>query len=836
MKQARYPGLILFILLLTAISARDAAAADPWMWDQDENGIDDRLTAVAIGGLLEAYENGDPNGRLRFEVGWLGELLQYGGCVRFDHAPTPTDSLRLTQLGASVVSRFEYVPYIRIRATYPSIVAIAAQPDVERVESTTLLYPLNWLAARSAGARAGRGLPWPTVDSRDSLSGEGVVVAVLDTGINDSALGGFPGHQDLAGKVVGGACFVGPGPIGYTPADSSMNPSQSSLGLTSYHGTHVAATIAGGAPGQPLAGLAPGARLVNVKVLDDGGRGYSLAEALEWCIRNRDRDWGTGATGIDIVNLSLSGPDASDGLDCACQMVNAARSLGMIVVAAAGNSAWSGAIPPPAAADGALAVAASDPAGTDQVADDVQAAFSNAGPRHGDADLDSLDELKPELAAAGVGVISAWGSPLGSGLAHRPASGSSMSAAVASGSAALLLQANPALTPETLENLLIDTARHRPSPPPSADPRWEPGWGFGAIDLAAALEEVRRPGRTQFVSLDARWNDTTHQAEIDWSTQRETDLTGFELQRAPDAGGAPGSFVTVSPAAIPALGGPGLTPTNRTSYATADTPAGGSWWYRVATTGGTAADLSPAAPVLAAAPDGVARLEIHHAVPQSDLSLTIGSGANPLAPLWSGTVALPGALESITAPLLGENDRDHYTAFVELVAGPPAGPALPPWVGEPLWLRADEAGRPDASGEIDGFEVLCADSLHASGTSMPVATSEGNASYAWIPGPGLSAVPPGAGPPTRPWSAGPNPFRDRLTIELTMAPDSRGTLDIFDASGRLVRRLVSPGAGLSPRLDWDGRDGLGRIVPAGRYYLRLERPEGRQVLPVIRLR
>ncbi|HEX7877822.1 MAG TPA: hypothetical protein VF720_00330, partial [Candidatus Eisenbacteria bacterium] len=68
--------------------AGPVSASEPWMWDQDENGLDDRLTSAFINGISAVYENGDPDGRLRFEVTFVDTLLQYGGYVRFNHTPT----------------------------------------------------------------------------------------------------------------------------------------------------------------------------------------------------------------------------------------------------------------------------------------------------------------------------------------------------------------------------------------------------------------------------------------------------------------------------------------------------------------------------------------------------------------------------------------------------------------------------------------------------------------------------------------------------------------------------------------------------------------------------
>src|SRR5207244_10213189 len=103
----------------------------------------------------------------------------------------------------------------------------------------------------------------------------------------------------------------------------------------------------------------PLARYVDVKVLNDSGMGIAVPEALDWCIANRARDWGSpdpSERGIDILNLSLSSPDESDGQDLASRLAARAVELGIIVVASMGNDGLEGHVPSPAAGNGVLAV------------------------------------------------------------------------------------------------------------------------------------------------------------------------------------------------------------------------------------------------------------------------------------------------------------------------------------------------------------------------------------------------------------------------------------------------------------------------------------------------
>ncbi len=169
-------------------------------------------------------------------------------------------------------------------------------------------------------------------------SGSGVLVAVLDTGIDK-------GHEDLIGKVVGEANF----------SDSPV------FGDIHGHGTHIAGIIAAcGDNGLGVVGVAPQSQLLNVKVAEDDGRcqASALAEGIIWAVDN----------GAVVINVSIEIREPSAELEAA---VNYAWSNGAIVIAAAGNE---GSQTPvyPAYYEHVIAVAATEP-------DDTLALLSNYG-------------------------------------------------------------------------------------------------------------------------------------------------------------------------------------------------------------------------------------------------------------------------------------------------------------------------------------------------------------------------------------------------------------------------------------------------------------------------
>ena len=152
-------------------------------------------------------------------------------------------------------------------------------------------------------------------------------------------------------------------------------------------------------------GVAPGARLIDMKVMSDWGSGSSadINEAIEACIENVDTDWendGDKNNGIHIMSMSLSTTSDSDGTDSQSQLVNQANAAGIAVIIAMGNDGDEE-VPSPAAADWSIAVGSMDNSKT-LTNDDDLASYSNYGPRQSDGDEDRWDELKPSVVALEV--------------------------------------------------------------------------------------------------------------------------------------------------------------------------------------------------------------------------------------------------------------------------------------------------------------------------------------------------------------------------------------------------------------------------------------------------
>jgi len=295
-------------------------------------------------------------------------------------------------------------------------------------------------------------------------AGAGVTVAILDSGVTT--------NTDLAAsRIVGWKDFVNGQPAPYDDAG---------------HGTYVAGLIAGdGTASLPLddggcatvqfRGVAPAADIVGIKVLDEVGQGRTstLIAGIAWAIAHKD-DYN-----IRVLNISIGGnPIGSFTRDPVDRAVEAAWRSGITVVCAAGNEGdfGSGGVLSPGNDPFVITVGATDTWQTADVTDDVVASYSSVGPT-------LFDEVaKPDLVAPGNRLISlrTQGSYLDTNfpgnvvplVEYAPdalpetasnylrLSGTSTSAPVVAGAAALMIGADPSLTPDDVKVRLMGTADH----------------------------------------------------------------------------------------------------------------------------------------------------------------------------------------------------------------------------------------------------------------------------------------------------------------------------------------------------------------------------------------
>lgn len=312
----------------------------------------------------------------------------------------------------------------------------------------------------------------PTVHSAPlwelGITGRGIVVAVLDTGIY--------AHPDLEGRIVGFKDLV----------KNKTNPYDDNG-----HGTHVAGDIGsdGSQSDNLYRGPAPEAGLVGVKVLDKNGAGTlsTVIEGVQWCIDNKE------SLGIRILSMSL-GSTATEPYtdDPACQAVEKAWTNGIVVCVAAGND---GPQPKTITSPGidplVITVGAADDMDTITTDDNQAAWFSSRGPT-----IDGL--IKPDVLAPGVNIISlrSPGSTLDKenkksriGNWYIPLSGTSMATPVCAGVAAQVLQRDGLLTPDQVKKRLMENT----NPLYGIDPNIQ---GAGVIDAVKAADAVKKAFQT----------------------------------------------------------------------------------------------------------------------------------------------------------------------------------------------------------------------------------------------------------------------------------------------------------------------------------------------------
>jgi hypothetical protein len=649
---------------------------------------------------------------------------------------------------------------VRSTATFAQVQLAAALPGVERVEAVPLLYPVDRAGAASIGVRDPSGHVAPTTEVTGGGTGAGIVIAILDTGVNDQPSGSWPGHEALSGRFLGGAAFVGADSTLDTPYDGSFNPSDH--GASAAHGTHVAGIALGVEGASAIApGVAPDARFVDVKVLGDAGYGTGVPEGIDWCIHNRSRAWNGDPAyhGIDVINLSLSSLDESDGNDIASKLAERAVELGVVVVASMGNGGDAGFVPSPAAGDGVIAVGAFDDQRTARAADDVIPSFSNSGPRVSDGDGDVIDELKPDLVAPGVSVLAADGDLSGSGNEYRRLSGTSMSAAYVSGVAALIQSTNVWLTPAQIRDLLRTTARRTLPVAPDGSPadlRWHPVIGWGAVDAYAALLELAAVPRSQIRRFTLEPRDTEILATL-W-TMREVGALHFAFERAPDAGGVPGAFVAVD--SVPAVGNASLgDAVNLQSYPrTWPVPVqeyGAPFWYRIAySENGSRHTTAPQRMISPSGPRAATiEVTIVHNAYDTDVDAEVLAGPEDAGSIGLGSAASP----PIVIPVPGtsaavSNDWVTGTSTTGNVAWGfsipvPAGDAdsyLPPSASSPWMLSLHEGGFVNRRGRITEYRIIWHSpqgDVVFEGGPVPQGTLEGQTINVWAPQEAVGAEP-----------------------------------------------------------------------------------------------
>jgi subtilisin family serine protease len=444
----------------------------------------------------------------------------------------------LNDMGLEVVDVIESVDAVLLGLINTSMVESLAQLDdvvmVERYGEIHLYGDIQTPAVKARNSTLYPGA-WDL-----GVTGDGAVIAMVDTGVDNE-------HPGLNEKFVAGydaVCYVHTDPTcilaGGRVEDGSYDPDDGNQHGTACMGMAAATGIDASGEQTDFYGAAPDAALVDVRIGTDAGAGpfenYLLSQefyesamnGLQWIIDHKDDAW-AGAEeseyGIDIISLSwgITSHEAggSDGSDMHSRILDEAMIAGVVVSVAAGNDGPDNdGLSGMGSSDLSVTVGATDDQNTIDREDDTIAGYSSRGPRRDNSDGNPLNELKPEVTAPGTNIIQAeacvtsgtcnnflGGDASDNGYTGR-GSGTSYATPAVSGIMAMMIEANPDLTPAEIKEILKLTAERRGEPSaPDVDPFWNRDFGFGMVDAYAAVS----------MAFDLKYQGLT--GEVDVTTQ-----------------------------------------------------------------------------------------------------------------------------------------------------------------------------------------------------------------------------------------------------------------------------------------------------------------------------
>lgn len=363
--------------------------------------------------------------------------------VQVAHGAASAVAAKATAAGATDVAALNTIDMVTARVSAEAIRALQNDSRVTRLATDAVVTA----SGRRERYERSNGRPSPGIEAVDAnqawdgATGRGVTVALMDTGIAE--------HPDIAGSVVARVDFV-------NDETTLLDPSG--------HGTFVAGLIA--AHGRTFKGVAPEAKLVSLRVLDQDGYGtmHSVLAAFDWLLRNRT------ANHIKVLNLSFGAPQKSSyHRSLLAGVVESAWFAGVTVVAAAGNDGpMPGTVAMPGADPFVITVGSFADQGTLATNDDRESVFSSRGPtRDGFA--------KPDVLAPGEHIVSlrvpgtALDLDAGEARGHDAAdlisgpyarlTGTSASTAMVAGAAADILEAHRSYSATQVKGALIASGR-----------------------------------------------------------------------------------------------------------------------------------------------------------------------------------------------------------------------------------------------------------------------------------------------------------------------------------------------------------------------------------------
>ncbi len=455
--------------------------------------------------------------------GWSSVIIQLTAL------PTPAQISRIQALQADINRRLPVIQALAVRVPTRNLGQLAALPFVHRLSADTMVKKCDQFTVGSSEA--------DVAYNQYNVTGQGVTVALIDSGVVSNAdlnplVGGLLNTSGLIQSVT---------VVGGKPDDMCG------------HGTHVAGIICGnGAQSTGLNdtktfyGIAPLAKIISVRALDQNGQGTvsGVVAGIQWVLSNQAK------YGIRVLNLSVGHPigDTYQN-DPLCQAVESAWKAGIVVVCAAGNEGRISTTQTTSAGNegwgtnyGSIQSPGNDPyvitVGATKSVDGIRAhdqiaTYSSRGPSR----LDLV--LKPDIIAPGNRIIS-LDNPNGSleksygstndvpvsyyqatnsgkqSKAYFQLSGTSMAAPVVVGAVADMLQANPKLTPDTVKARLMLSADKWTATNGMGDPCT---YGAGYLNIPAALSAkyvATQPALSPTLSVDSAGNVYLDAARVLW--------------------------------------------------------------------------------------------------------------------------------------------------------------------------------------------------------------------------------------------------------------------------------------------------------------------------------
>ncbi len=378
------------------------------------------------------------------------------------------DDLTKTDV-ADVISEYRADPQVAYVVPDRLNKALATPNDTE--------YTKQWDLYEST---AGMNLP----GAWDKTTGSGVTVAVIDTG--------YVAHSDLAANIVGGYDFIADTTVANDGSGRDSNPADPGdwtaagecaagdpAGTSSWHGTHVAGTIAAVTNNSKgVAGVAYGAKVSPLRVLGKcGGYDSDIIDAITWASGGTVSGVPANTNVAKVINMSLGGGGACTSATQSA--INAAVNRGTTVVVAAGNSNANAANYSPASCNNVISVAATNRAGS-------RSYYSNFGSV---VDIAAPGGETRTVETGGIlSTLNAGTSTPGSE-SYDYYQGTSMAAPHVAGLAALVKSASSALTPAQIESAIKTNSRALPG-------TCSGGCGAGLADAAKTVQAVTGGGST----------------------------------------------------------------------------------------------------------------------------------------------------------------------------------------------------------------------------------------------------------------------------------------------------------------------------------------------------